>query len=147
MPLYYDNTGGDASQTDRKWAAPQDWSSNGIETLIINFFGDPNNTGTSVFAEINGKKVTYPDNADLKKASWHQWPIDLAALGINLSAVTTMSIGVEGAGAPVDGVVLGKVDAGPALPVGLACGVLELAGEGAGAAEEEGGVCGNDGRF
>ena len=98
MPLYYDNSGGVASQTDRNWSTPQDWSGHGIQTLIMNFYGDPNNTGTSVFAEINGKKVTYPDNAALKLGQWHQWPIDLATLGINLNAITSMSIGIDGAG-------------------------------------------------
>ena len=98
LPLYYDNSGGVASQTDRNWSTPQDWSGHGIQTLIMNFYGDPNNTGTSVFAEINGKKVTYPDNAALKLGQWHQWPIDLATLGINLNAITSMSIGIDGAG-------------------------------------------------
>ncbi len=98
LPFYYSNTGGETSHIDRTWSTPQDWSQNGIETLIVNFHGDPNNAGTSVYVEINGQKVTYPDDADLKVASWHQWPIDLASLGINLSAVTSMSIGVEGTG-------------------------------------------------
>ena len=98
LPLYYSNTGAVASQMDRNWATPQDWTGNGIQTLIINFYGDPNNTGTSVFVEVNGKKLTYPDNAALKQAQWHQWPIDLASLGINLNAITSMSIGVDGSG-------------------------------------------------
>ena len=98
LPLYYDNTGAVSSQMDRTWSTPQDWTGHGIETLIINFHGDPNNTGTSVYVKINGKKLTYPDNADLKVASWHQWAIDLASLGINLNAITSMNIGVDGAG-------------------------------------------------
>ena len=98
MPLYYDNVGGAVSQADRTWSTPQDWTGHGIATLVVNFYGDPGNTGGPVFAEINGKKVTCPDNEGLTAASWHQWDIDLATLGINLSAVTSMSIGVEGAG-------------------------------------------------
>ncbi len=98
LPFYYENTGAVASQIDRTWSTGQDWSQNGIQILIVNFYGDPNNTGTSVYVEINGTKVTYPENADLKLAGWHQWSINLASLGINLNAVTSMSIGVDGIG-------------------------------------------------
>ncbi|MCF7972880.1 MAG: LamG domain-containing protein, partial [Phycisphaerae bacterium] len=97
LPFYYDNTGG-ASQTDRIWSTPQDWSKNGIQTLVINVYGDPNNTGGPVYAKINGKKVTYPETADFKLPVWHLWSIDLASLGIDLTAITSLSIGVEGSG-------------------------------------------------
>jgi len=98
MPLYYDNTSGVASQTDRTWAAPQDWSGHGIQTLVLHFYGSEDNTGGPLFVTMNGQKVTYPDNENLNVPQWHQWNIDLASVGINLNAVTSMSIGVEGAG-------------------------------------------------
>ena len=101
MPFYFNNTGGVASQTDRTWATPQDWTVGGAKTLVLNFFGSEDNTGGPLFAEINGQKVTYPDNADLSVPAWHQWNVDLASLGINLDAVTSMSIGVEGAASGV----------------------------------------------
>ncbi|NQV33438.1 MAG: PD40 domain-containing protein [Phycisphaeraceae bacterium] len=98
MPFYYNNTGAAASQTDRTWSAPQDWTIGAAETLVLYFYGSEDNTGDAVFVKINGQKVTYPDNANLSRAMWHPWIVDLASLGINLSAVTSMSIGVEGAG-------------------------------------------------
>ncbi|MCP4453686.1 MAG: LamG domain-containing protein, partial [Planctomycetes bacterium] len=98
LPFNYNNTGAEASQIDRHWSTPQDWSGHGIGTLIVNVYGDPNNTGTSVHVKINDNKVTCPENAALKQADWYQWAIDLASLGIDLSAVTRMSIGVEGVG-------------------------------------------------
>jgi len=97
MPLYFNNTGGVASQTDRTWAAPQDWTVGSAKTLVLHFFGSEDNTGGPLFVKINGQKVTYPDSADLSLSTWHQWNIDLASLGISLDAVTSMSIGVEGA--------------------------------------------------
>ncbi|NQV31276.1 MAG: discoidin domain-containing protein [Phycisphaeraceae bacterium] len=99
MPFYYTNTGGAASQTDRTWANPQDWSGHGIQTLVVNFYGDVDNSGGPLYLTINGEKVTYPDAADLNLPEWHEWTIDLASLGIDVSAVTSMSIGVEGVGA------------------------------------------------
>ena len=98
LPFYYDNTGGVASQTDRTWAAPQDWTVGGAQTLVLYFYGGEDNTGGPLFVEVNGQKVTYANSADLSEAVWHQWNIDLASLGTNLNAVTSMSLGVEGAG-------------------------------------------------
>jgi hypothetical protein len=98
MPFYYSNTGGTASQVDRTWATPQDWSGHGIQTLVLNFRGTSGNTGGPLYIKINGSKVTYPDTTDLGLSMWQQWPIDLASLGLNLNAVTSMSIGVDGMG-------------------------------------------------
>ena len=98
LPVYYTNTGGSASQIDRTWTLAQAWSGHGIQTLVVNFMGQEDNTGGPLFVEINGEKVTYPDNADLSLPEWHQWNVDLASMGIDISAVTSMSIGVEGVG-------------------------------------------------
>ena len=98
LPLYYTNSGGTASQTDRTWTTPQDWSGHGIKTLVLSFYGQEENTGGPLFVLINGQKVTYADSGALTLPMWHTWNIDLASLGIDLNAVTSMSIGVEGAG-------------------------------------------------
>ncbi len=94
LPFYYTNS----SQTDRTWATPQDWTVGGAQALVLHFLGSEENTGGSLFVEINGQKVTYPDNTNLGLAQWHLWTIDLAALGINAEAVTSMSIGIDGVG-------------------------------------------------
>jgi len=98
LPVYYSNTGGSASQIDRTWAVPQMWSGHGIQTLVVNFYGQVDNTGGPLYVTINGEKVTYPDNADLSLPVWHQWNIDLVSLGIDVDAVASLSIGVEGIG-------------------------------------------------
>ncbi|MCP4455124.1 MAG: discoidin domain-containing protein, partial [Planctomycetes bacterium] len=101
LPVYYTNTGATASQIDRWWTLPQPWSGHGIQTLIVNFYGDVDNTGGPLYVTINDEKVTYPDNADLSVPEWHQWTVDLAALGIDVNAVTSLSLGVEGVGTGV----------------------------------------------
>ncbi|NQV36068.1 MAG: carbohydrate binding domain-containing protein [Phycisphaeraceae bacterium] len=99
MPFYYGNTGGVASQTERTFATPQDWTSGGAQTLSIAFAGAPDNTG-QLYAKVNGTKVLYDgDAANLALAGWQTWLIDLAGLGGSLENVTTLEIGVEGAGA------------------------------------------------
>jgi hypothetical protein len=99
MPFYFSTSGGVASQTDRVFAAPQDWTVGAAQTLSIAYRGQAGNTGT-LFAIINGVKVTYPhDPANIAIAAWQAWNIDLAALNTNLQSVTTFSIGVDGASA------------------------------------------------
>ncbi len=97
LPFYYGNTGAVASQTDRTFAAPQDWTIGGARTLSIAFHGTAGNTG-SLYVKINGTKVTYPhDSANMATEAWQAWNIDLSAMAVQ--AVTTLQIGVEGAGA------------------------------------------------
>ena len=97
LPIYYDNASG-PSHVDRTLAPAQNWSANGIQTLGLSFFGDASNSG-QLYLEINGTKVTYDLDADaLKQAEWQFWAIDLASVGVNLQAVTSLSIGVQGSG-------------------------------------------------
>ncbi len=99
MPLYYTNTGAVASQTERTFATPQDWTSGGAQTLSIAFAGAPDNTG-QLYAKVNGTKVLYDgEAANLARAGWQRWLIDLSGLGGSLQTVTTLDIGIEGAGA------------------------------------------------
>ncbi|MCP4450171.1 MAG: hypothetical protein GY809_01815, partial [Planctomycetes bacterium] len=97
MPIYYDNASG-SSHVDRTFATAQNWTTNGVKTLGLSFYGDTANSGT-LYLEINGTKVAYDLDPDaLKHAEWQFWAIDLASVGTNLQAVTSMSIGVEGSG-------------------------------------------------
>ncbi|NQV35556.1 MAG: LamG domain-containing protein, partial [Phycisphaeraceae bacterium] len=99
MPFYYSNSAGVASQTDRTFAMPQDWTVNGLQTLSIAFRGTPGNTGT-LYIKINNTKIVYDLSAtDIALSAWQAWNIDLTAVTGNLYNVTTLSIGVDGAGA------------------------------------------------
>ena len=97
MPIYYNNASG-SSHVDRTFTPAQDWTANGVQTLGLSFYGDVDNGG-QLYITINGTKVTYDLDADaLKQAEWHFWAIDLASVGVNLQAVTSMGIGVDGSG-------------------------------------------------
>ena len=99
LPFNYTNTGGVASETQREFAVPQDWTVGQVQTLSIAFRGQGGNTG-SLYAKINSTKVVYPrDAANLALNQWQAWNIDLASVGANLESVTTLAIGVEGNGA------------------------------------------------
>ncbi|UCC99360.1 MAG: discoidin domain-containing protein, partial [Phycisphaerales bacterium] len=100
MPLLYSNTGGAAySEAERTFAAGQDWTEHGIQTLVLYFHGTPGNTG-QLYVKVNSAKVAYPGNAsDIARPRWKQWNIDLASLGIDLTNVMALSIGIDGNGA------------------------------------------------
>ncbi len=97
MPLFYDNTG--ASTSEATFTLAQDWTAHGVRSLSISFAGAVGNRG-QLYAKVNGAKVAYDGAAnDLEFPGWLPWTIDLSALGGDLSNVTTLVIGVEGAGA------------------------------------------------
>jgi len=103
MPLHYNNISASYSEATANVAnlsIGQDWTSHGIKLLSLWFYGDPANAAEQMYVKVNGSKVVYSgDVADIQSASWHEWKIDLASFGTNLSNVTELSIGIERIGA------------------------------------------------
>jgi hypothetical protein len=98
MPIFYDNAGLTTAEAQRTLDA-QDWTARGIKSLSLFFRGAPENTG-QLYVKINNTKVVYDgDAADIKRPTWQVWNIDLSAVAGNLSQVTQLTIGIEGAGA------------------------------------------------
>ncbi len=98
MPLAYDNTKAPVSEATRTFDPPQDWTANGIKSLSLWFQGVAGNGG-QLYVKINGTKIVYDgDAADLARATWHVWNIDLSKAG-KVNSVRTLTIGIEGAGA------------------------------------------------
>ncbi len=97
MPLFYDNT--TAARSEAELALAQDWTASGIKRLSL-FFQDAAAKSGQLYIKINGIKTAYADDAgDLTEAAWQPWNIDLSTVGGNLSRVTSLIIGIEGAGA------------------------------------------------
>ena len=47
--------------------------------------------------KVNGTKVPYDgDPADIATIKWIAWDVDLASVGVSLTKITTLTIGVEG---------------------------------------------------
>jgi Concanavalin A-like lectin/glucanases superfamily/F5/8 type C domain len=99
VPLFYNNTVAAYSEVTANVAdlqAGQDWSKHSVEGLTLRFYGDPCNVSQQMYVKINGTKVPYDgDAANLSLKGWQMWYIDLASLGVDLSNVTTLSIGFE----------------------------------------------------
>ncbi len=101
MPLFFNNTGGIThSETTRTFNTPQNWTANAIESLTLFVYGATDNVSGQLYVKVNGTKVYYDSVSDvLQRPQWVFWPVDLAASGANLSSVTSLSIGIDGAGA------------------------------------------------
>jgi hypothetical protein len=97
MPLAYSSTGGATfSETTRSFDDPQDWTRGGAQTLVLYFYGAPDNTG-QLYVKVNNRtEITYGGSPDgITTAEWTQWNIDLDSMGADLKRVTEMSIGVK----------------------------------------------------
>jgi len=101
MPLIYDNSGAAArSEAVRSFAPALDLSANGVQSLSLFVHGDEANVSGQLYLKINNTKVSYTYLVDvLQRRQWVPWTIDLAATGADLSNVTSLSLGIEGAGA------------------------------------------------
>jgi len=100
MPIFYDNSGGAThAEAKRTFDDAQNWNASGIQGLSLWFRGATGNTGT-LYVKINNTKVPYDGPAtDIGIAGWQRWSIVLAGTGANLSNVTALTVGIEGAGA------------------------------------------------
>jgi len=97
MPLFYGDGGAAMSETELTLS--QNWTTSGVQSLSIAFHGAAGNTG-QLYIKINGTKVLYDGEAsDIAMAVWSPWNIDLSSVGANVSNVTKLTIGIEGAGA------------------------------------------------
>jgi len=99
MPLYFNNTNGlTVSETEVALDSTQDWTANGIKSLSLNIHGNPGNSG-QLYLKINDTRLDYVGLSDaLQRQQWIPWNIDLSEM-TGLENVTSLAIGIEGAGA------------------------------------------------
>jgi len=106
MPLKYDNTDVASSSATRTWAEPQDWTLNGFNALKLYVRGSAMNQADRLYVTITDSAgmpatVPYPDTAIMTAEEWTEWLIPAADLaGVDMAAVTAMTIGVGGQGDP-----------------------------------------------
>ena len=99
VPVMYNNSVASLSEVTVNTSALEigsDWTQRCPEpkALVISFYGDPNNSTTEqMYVEVNGFKVVH--DGSLTETVWQDFSIDLTTLDINLSNVTTLTIGFE----------------------------------------------------
>jgi hypothetical protein len=124
LPIYYSGN----SRADRTLSPSQDWTAAGVKTLVLFVLGDRGNATGSLYLQINGQKIVYPNNKVLTTGIWTQWNIDLTSLGTALNNIKNLNIGVDSSGSGVvyvDDIRLYK--AAPPVPVAADPGSTGLA--------------------
>ncbi len=82
--------------------APQDWTRRDVDTLSIAFRGEEENIEQPIYLTLTdaagaSATVTHPLTYAVQTEYWRQWDLDLAefaAAGVDLTAVTDMTIGL-----------------------------------------------------
>ena len=99
-PIFYNNTTAGISEvTVNTDLLPigHDWTIGSPDTMSLWVYGDPNNSTTEqMYVKINNAKVV--SDVNLVDASWQEWTIDLTTLNLDLSNITTLTIGFEPTG-------------------------------------------------
>jgi hypothetical protein len=100
LPMFYGDLGIANSWATRAIETPKDWSQYGVKSLSLYFHGSTINTGGQLYLKVNDTKVPYVGLSDaLQREQWVFWAIDLSKVNTNIQNVTSLTIGVEGAGA------------------------------------------------
>ncbi|MCH8219483.1 MAG: LamG domain-containing protein, partial [Planctomycetes bacterium] len=103
LPIHFDNSAAPLSEATNTFDATMDWSKHGVQSLVLFFRGSPANTGGQLYLKINDTKVAYDgSSSDLMHLGWNRWTIPLSSVSAStLSRVTSLTIGIEGAGSGV----------------------------------------------
>jgi len=110
MPLDYNNAGPSFySEAEQDFGSTQDWTSDGVDTLVLYVRGRLINSAAPVYVAIedNAKHVgivVHSDPAVATATKWIEWRIPLSSFtGVNLAKVKKMYIGVGDRTNPVKG--------------------------------------------
>ncbi len=103
MNYAYDNAG-KTSEATLTLVYPRDWTEEGVTKLSLWFRGDSASAPDRIYVALNGTAVVYHDDASATQIyRWTEWVIDLAAFGVDLTNVNTITIGVCTKNAPAPG--------------------------------------------
>jgi hypothetical protein len=103
MPLFYDNSVG-LSEATRTLGA--DWTQEGVVTLTLFYYGDPNNAAEQMYVAVDNVVVNNDDANAALVDEWTQWDIPLQSLadqGVDLSNVGSITIGFGNKANPTAG--------------------------------------------
>jgi hypothetical protein len=107
VPFLYDNDASvPTSETTRTFDAPQDWTASTVKSLMVCFYGDPDNTtnvplwvklgeGPKSSAKVTFGAVAGEVVTSLAEPAWTEWNIPLSGFaGVNLAKITSITIGM-----------------------------------------------------
>jgi hypothetical protein len=110
MPMaYYNADAPHYSEAQRTWTAPQDWTVNGIDTLVLYVHGNSGNEAGPLYVVLedslgNTATVNHEDAAAVTSSAWLEWKIPLSRFSkVTPTKIKKMSIGVGRPGSTAAG--------------------------------------------
>jgi len=112
LPLDYNNVcSPHYSRIEREFPSVQNWTVNGVNTLVLHVRGRASNVGAPLFVAVQdstGKLATvrHTDSAIVQTPTWTAWKVPLSeftAGGVNLARVKKVSISVGSSAQPAPG--------------------------------------------
>jgi hypothetical protein len=110
MPMDYDNSNKPFySEAERDFDPVQDWTVNGVNTLVLYFRGNSTNDGAGLYVAIEdgaGKSavVANPDAKAVTTIDWTEWKIPLSSFtGVDPAKVKKIYLGVGDRSKPTSG--------------------------------------------
>jgi hypothetical protein len=110
MPLDYNNANSPwYSEAEQTWATPQNWTDNGVDTLVLFVQGRSGNGQEKLYVSLQdsankGATVVHPNAKAALATQWTEWRIPLADfVGVNAARIKTMVIGVGDRASPKKG--------------------------------------------
>jgi len=103
MPMDYNNVISPYySEAERTWSVPQNWTINGMNTLVLFVRGAGSNGAGQLYVAVQDSAgrvgvANHPDAAAVKATQWLEWKIPLSQLssaGVSVTSVKKMYIGV-----------------------------------------------------
>ncbi|MHC4116555.1 MAG: hypothetical protein ACYSWO_03500 [Planctomycetota bacterium] len=99
--IYSFDNAGKTSEATLTLVYPRDWTAEGVARLSLWVRGNSSNAADQIFVALNGTTAVYHDDpAATQLAGWNEWVIDLAAFGVDLANVDSITIGVGTKGSP-----------------------------------------------
>ncbi len=97
MPVYFDNSMAPVSEAKRTYDEAQDWTQAGATSIVLYYQFGADSVGQELYVKINDVKVAAVPVAVVE--GWSPIIVDLAGAGIDPTQVSSMTIGIDGAGA------------------------------------------------
>ncbi|MHC4229987.1 MAG: hypothetical protein ACYSW0_21330, partial [Planctomycetota bacterium] len=103
MIYRYDNAN-KTSEATLTLVWPRDWTEEGVTKLSLWFTGDAANAPERMFVALNGTAVVYHNDQNVAQINtWTEWVIDMAAFGVDLTNVNSITIGFGTKNSPAAG--------------------------------------------
>ncbi len=107
MPVFYDNRTAKLSEVTKTLTSLRNWTVDDVITLTLFYYGDAGNAIVPMYVAVNGNAISVNNTAKaVLTTDWTQWDIpmqDFAAQGVNLTNVSSISIGFGDKTSPVVG--------------------------------------------